>query len=242
MKKQELFETLRVRILTQDLPPGSGMDEAQFAAEYCVSRTPLREVFHRLAGGGYITLETNRGAAVSSMSLEVMRNFFQTAPMIYAAIARLAAENATTTEVTRLKAVQQKFKRAVKKSDITEMSISNHRFHEEMGEIAASPYLTPSLQRLLIDHTRMSQTFYRTRSAEEKQRVASACDQHDEMIDAISLHQAARCVELTLDHWALSRDRIELYVQPDPLPEDPQEHLSGEYSNRSQRGSNDNAV
>ena len=228
MKKQDLFEALRVRILTLDLKPGSGMDEAQFATEYSVSRTPLREVFHRLAGGGYITLETNRGAAVSSMSLEVMRNFFQTAPMIYASVARLAAENATTAQVNDLKAVQRRFIAAVRKGDIAAMSIHNHRFHEGIGEMADSPYLTPSLQRLLIDHTRMSQTFYRTRSSIEKQRVSAACDQHDEMIEAFSQHQAARCVELTLDHWALSRDRIELYVQPDPLPEDPQAYLLNE--------------
>lgn len=236
MKKLALYEALRVRILTLDLPPGMGMDESLLAEEYGVSRTPLREVFHRLAGEGFIALETNRGAAVSSMSLSVMRNFFLAAPMIYASVARLASENATLEQLTELKAVQRRFRAAVKKRDITDMSINNHRFHEVIGQMAASPYLTPSLQRLLIDHTRMSQTFYRTRSLEEQHRVESACSQHDEMIEAIGQHEAARCVELTLDHWALSRNRIELYVQPDPLPEDPGQHFAQSATDKSQRG------
>ena len=30
----------------------------------------------------------------------------------------------------------------------------------------------------------------------------------------------ARLVDLTLDHWSLSRDRMERFVRPDPLPMD----------------------
>lgn len=236
MKKQALYEALRVRILTLDLLPGASMDEALLAEAYGVSRTPLREVFHRLSGEGFMTLESNRGAAVSSMNLFVMRNFFQTAPMIYASVARLACEHATTKQLTELKAVQRRFRAAVKKSNVTDMSINNHRFHEVIGQMAASPYLTPSLQRLLIDHTRMSKTFYLTRSPQEQQRVELACTQHDEMIEAISQQQAARCVELTLEHWELSRNRIELYVQPDPLPEDPEKHFEQAATGRSQSG------
>ncbi len=236
MKKQALYEALRVRILTLDLAPGTGMDEALLAEAYGVSRTPLREVFHRLAGEGFIALESNRGATVSSMNLSVMRNFFQTAPMIYASVARLACEHATAKQLTELKAVQRRFRAAVKKRNVADMSINNYRFHEVIGQMAASPYLTPSLQRLLIDHTRMSQTFYLTRCMEEQHRVDLACTQHDEMIEAIGQQQAAHCVELTLDHWALSRNRIELYVQPDPLPEDPEKHVEQRAVGKSQKG------
>ena len=37
------------------------------------------------------------------------------------------------------------------------------------------------------------------------------------MIEAIEKREPARIVQLTLDHWALSRDHIEKYVRPDPL-------------------------
>jgi DNA-binding GntR family transcriptional regulator len=40
------------------------------------------------------------------------------------------------------------------------------------------------------------------------------------MIDAIENQQAERAVELTLQHWALSQDRMERFVRPDPLPVD----------------------
>jgi len=88
--------------------------------------------------------------------------------------------------------------------------------------MAGSAYLSPSLQRLLIDHTRMSQTFYAARNHAERKLITVACDQHDEMIDAFEAFEPTRAVDLTLDHWALSRDRMERYVRPDPLPVNPE--------------------
>lgn len=224
MNKSDLFGALRERVLSLELAPGSALDEAALSKRYGVSRTPLREVFQRLAAEGFISLEANRGATVSSMDLPVMRSFFQTAPMVYAAVARLAAENATAGQVDRLKAAQRAFQAAVKADASSEMALANHQFHELIGEMGDSPYLRPSLNRLLIDHTRMGQAFYRARTKAEQRLVKTACTQHDEMIEAIAAHDPGRAVQLTLDHWALSRDRIERYVRPDPLPVNPEDH------------------
>lgn len=221
MKKSALFDALRAGILDLSLSPGSALDEAALCESYGVSRTPLREVLQRLSGEGYVTLEANRGAAVSSMDLDTMRNFFQTAPMIYAAVARLAAEGATPARIAALKDIQQGFREAVAASAPRDMAVLNHQFHETIGDMAGSPYLTPSLKRLLIDHTRMSQTFYAARDTVEQGQIATACDQHDAMIEAFEQRAPARAVELTLEHWALSRDRMERFARPDPLPLDP---------------------
>ena len=105
-------------------------------------------------------------------------------------------------------------------SDARGLALWNHRFHEIIGEMASNPYLQPSQHRLLIDHTRMSHTFYRAKFAKDSVRIAKAASQHDEMIEAFTKNNVEIAVELTLDHWALSRDEIEKYVWPEPLPDD----------------------
>ena len=217
-KKQTVLSTLKQQILTLDIAPGSVLDEAVLSEKFELSRTPLREVFQRLAGEGYLTLEENRGAKVSSMDLASMRNFFQSAPMIYAAVARLAAENANPGQIAELKDIQRSFRRTGEAGDASGMSMFNHAFHRLTGDMAGNPYLTPSFNRLLIDHTRMSQMFYRPGNPMEHKLVWTACDQHDQMIEAIEKREPATIVELTLEHWSLSRDRIEKFVRPDPLP------------------------
>ncbi|MEL6478999.1 MAG: GntR family transcriptional regulator, partial [Pseudomonadota bacterium] len=155
--KQACLHDLRHRILAMEVPPGSDLDEADLSARYEISRTPLREVLQRLAGEGFVILAANRGAKVASMDLGTLRTFFQTAPLIYSSVARMAAENRTKAQIDELKAVQAAFAAAVAGSDASGMALNNHRFHEIIGEMAANPYLTPSLKRLLIDHTRLGQ-------------------------------------------------------------------------------------
>lgn len=233
-RKEEACIDLKRRVLTLELPPGHVLDEVALSDQYQLSRTPLREVLQRLAGEGYLSLAANRGASVSSMDLATMRNFFQSAPLIYAAIARLATEQATPTQIVTLKKIQQRFAKSLDKRATADMSMLNHRFHEQLGLMADSPYLSPSLGRLLIDHTRMSHRFYRVATTPSQNvskrkakgastsnhRVVEASAQHDAMIVAIENRQPAVTVELTIAHWELSRSQMDRYVMPDALPMD----------------------
>lgn len=218
--KDRLHADLKRQILTLALAPGTHLDETSLSAEYGISRTPLREVFRQLAGEGYIEIRDNRGTIVSPMSHKTLRDFFQTAPMIYASVARLAAQNATPAQIAELRAVQARFRAAVEAGAAEDMVFWNDRFHFVMGEMADNQYLMPSLQRLLIDHARIGQTFWRARDAEMRARIAAAADQHDRFIEVIEAGDAEAAVALTLDHWALSRDHMEMFVRPDPLPID----------------------
>ncbi|RKF16215.1 GntR family transcriptional regulator [Roseovarius spongiae] len=219
-RKKQCLDDLRMRILTQQIAPGADLDEVSLCDAYGMSRTPMREVLQRLAGDGYVRLERNRGAKVASMDLPVLRMFFQTAPLIYANIARLAASNRRPEQIAPLCATQEAFRAATEAQDAGGAALLNHRFHETLGEMAHNPYLMPALRRMLIDHTRLGQTFYRPTCADEKQRIATACLHHEQMIGAIETQDAERAVDLTLAHWDLSRDRLERYVTPDPLPLD----------------------
>lgn len=219
-KKSRCLEDLRMRILTLDIAPGGDLDEAALCAQYGLSRTPMREIFQRLGGEGYLELEQNRGPKVASMDLNAMRMFFQTAPLVYANIARLAAENRRSDELPALKETQAAFRKAAEDGDAGQAALLNHRFHAQIGAMSHNPYLMTALMRMLIDHTRLSQTFYRPASDDEANRVHRAVKQHDAMIEAIESQNPDRVIDLTIDHWNLSRDRLEQFVSPDPLPLD----------------------
>lgn len=218
MKKESLYTDLKRQILTMELEPGASLDETRLSEEYQISRTPLREVFRRLAGEGYLEIVSNRGAYVASMNHKTLRNFFLTAPMLYAAIGRLAASNATPKQVESLRAAQREFRNAALRQDSDGLIYWNDRFHALMGEMAANPYLKPSYERLLIDHARISQTFYRPHDPNMADNMQQALDQHDAMIECIATGQAEAMVGLIREHWELSRSHMEMYVRPDPLP------------------------
>lgn len=212
--KSDVLDHLRHAILTQALAPGADLDEATLSEEWQLSRTPLRDVLRQLAGEGYVDIRQNRGARVAEMSHTTLRDFFLAAPMIYGAILRLAAANATDVQIAALKDAQEHFKATLRSGDIAARALANNHFHEITGQMAGNVYLLPSFRRLLIDHARISMTFFRPRDAETAQNLDMASQQHDAIIAAIEAGDADAAAELAIQHWNLSRDNIEHFVMP----------------------------
>jgi DNA-binding GntR family transcriptional regulator len=96
----------------------------------------------------------------------------------------------------------------------------NDRFHHIIGEMSDNPYLIASLQRLLIDHARIGQTFWRPKSPDMRGRIEAAAAHHDRFIELIEQGDVEGVVALTKEHWALSQDHMEMFIRPEPLPDD----------------------
>lgn len=216
-KKAICVEDLRRKILTQVLEPGEYLDETAISDAYGISRPPLREILRQLAGEGYVVLHENRGAQVAPMTHKTLRNFFVAAPMIYAAVTRLAAEHATRAQVQRLKDTQRSFRAAIAAGIAADRALWNERFHAVIGEMADNEFLMPSLRRLLIDHTRIGMTFYNPRKQAMACISVTAADQHDEFIALIEAGDADGAADLAVAHWELSRAQIESFVIPESM-------------------------
>lgn len=215
--KADVLQHLRHAVLTQALRPGADLDEVSLSEEWQLSRTPLRDVLRQLAGEGYVDIRENRGARVSEMGHTTLRDFFLAAPMIYGAILRLAANNASEIQIAALKQAQSDFKDTLRSGDIAARALANNHFHEVTGQMAGNVYLLPSFKRLLIDHARISMTFFRPTDAATTEDLTVASQQHDAIIAAIEAGDADAAAELAIAHWNLSRDNIEQYVMPQGL-------------------------
>ncbi|MBY5325979.1 FCD domain-containing protein [Rhizobium leguminosarum] len=217
-RKTNLSLTLRRRILTMELPPGAVLDEVALSEEFGLSRPPVRELMRQMAGEGYIELEANRAARVSSMSYQSLRDFFLLAPMIYITANKLAAENGTRGQLDVLKQMQQSFRKAVDNCDVEGRVFYNDQFHRQIGEMAHNIYLVPSLRRLQIDHARIGKVFYKHPNTPRMQEdLELATQQHDEMIDAIGKRNPDAAGELARLHLELSRRNMAMYAAPEGL-------------------------
>ncbi|WP_341486857.1 GntR family transcriptional regulator [Pararhizobium sp. A13] len=218
--KSELYDDLKRQILTMELDPDEDLDEAALSEKYGVSRTPVREVFRRLEGEGYVDIRANRGARVISMNHSTLRHFFLVAPMIYAAIGRLAVRNFKPKQFSDLQITQERFRDASASNDALSMTLANNRFHEIIGEMSGNDYLQPSLGRLLIDHARIGHTFFRPRNEDMRKRLQTAVEHHDGFIAAIDARDEDAVVDLVFEHWELSRENMEMFIAPQALKAD----------------------
>ncbi|MFB9947466.1 GntR family transcriptional regulator [Rhizobium puerariae] len=220
--KGSLYEDLKRKILTMELDPDADLDEASLSERYGLSRTPVRDIFRRLAGEGYLDIRENRGARVIPMNHATLRNFFLVAPMVYAAVGRLAVQNYKPVQFADLKATQERFRRASQEMDALAMVLENNRFHEIFGEMSANVYLQPSLGRLLIDHARIGHTFFRPRNDDMRRRLDLAVEHHDGFIEALGAHDEDAVVDLVFEHWELSRENMEMFIAPQGMKSDAQ--------------------
>ena len=215
--KASLYERLKRDILTLKLEPDEDIDEVRLSEEYGISRTPVRDVLRQLAGEGYLDIRENRGARVIPMNLTTLRDFFLVAPMIYEAVGRLAVEHARPAQLAELRQCQERFRSAMKARKGEAMSLENIRFHEIIGEMANSTFLTPSLGKLLIDHARIGHTFFRPTDDHMEVNLKTACEHHDAFIEAIASRDQAAMVRLVSEHWELSRQDMQMYLAPKGL-------------------------
>ena len=130
----------------------------------------------------------------------------------------MAATNASTAEIEALKAIQVLFRQAIEARDVENRVVYNDAFHLEIGKMAHNDYLMPSLRRLLIDHTRLGKIFYRHPTTDDMQRdLEIACEQHEQMIQAIERRDPQAAGQLVRDHFELSRRRMAEYAAPQGL-------------------------
>lgn len=94
----QVTEHLRSMILSGDLPIGRRLRQEQLASELNVSRVPVREALNQLEAEGLISVIANRGAIVSGISLEALKEMYELRAhieywLLGLAIARLTPEH-----------------------------------------------------------------------------------------------------------------------------------------------------
>nr|WP_298684862.1 GntR family transcriptional regulator [uncultured Dongia sp.] len=63
----KIYELLRQRIATRSYPPGTRLSESDLAAEFGLSRTPVRQALQRLATDGLVSIKNGVGVTVTDL-------------------------------------------------------------------------------------------------------------------------------------------------------------------------------
>lgn len=132
----QVYEHLMQKILDMQLRPFQELSEARLAAEFGVSRTPVREAFARLARRGLVDILPQRGTRVSPLSEDLIAKSRFIREALERPLARLAAEKLTSeieALLMREVALQHTF---AKLSDDQSFLQSDDRFHALIAKAA----------------------------------------------------------------------------------------------------------
>jgi DNA-binding GntR family transcriptional regulator len=99
----QIYRTLKYRIITTELPPGVRLVEREICADMHVSRTPLREALNRLVVEGLIVTAPFRGYQVTPLTVEDVSELCELRRINEREAAGLAAVRATEEEIEHLR-------------------------------------------------------------------------------------------------------------------------------------------
>jgi DNA-binding GntR family transcriptional regulator len=97
-----VYDRLKDAIITGTLRPLERISENKVAADFGLSRTPVRQALQRLEAEGLIQVVPKRGSFVSRPTLEDILEIYQIRTPLEAACARVAAERIEESQLTLL--------------------------------------------------------------------------------------------------------------------------------------------
>ena len=144
-----LTESLRERILSGELKPGTPLREEALSGDYEVARHSLRSALRALQGEGIVQIEPNRGARVKSLSPEDVRGLSDLRIALEVESARMALERGNGRLPTGVHRALERLVAACRRSKASWGAVAeaHEALHHEIVLAAASPRLAAAHQQ-----------------------------------------------------------------------------------------------
>ncbi len=191
---QEVAELLRQRIYARTLEPGSWIDEMKLAAEFGISRTPLREALKVLAVEGLVTMKVRRGAYVTEMSRDDVAQVYHVLALLESDAAGTVAARATDAQRAELQRLHERLESQVGRRD--EFFAANEQFHMALLQMAGNRW---ALQTAL--DLRKVMKLNRHHSLFKQGRLEESLQEHRALMQAIAARDGAAAARLMQAHF-----------------------------------------
>ena len=190
----DVAELMRQRIFSGALKPGEWIDELRTSQELGISRTPLREALKVLATEGLITMKLRRGAYVTEVSEQDVREVYHLLGLLESDAARVVAETANASEKQSLLDLHQSLIDAREQRD--RFFQINESYHMRILELSQNRW-----RDQMVADLRKVMKLNRHHSLFKSGRVEQSLREHQEIMDAIASADGQRAALAMQQHF-----------------------------------------
>lgn len=200
---------LRELIVSGVLAPGQRITE-RFVADHIggMSRTPLREAFKILEAEGLVRIEPNRGAIVTSLSVDEVEAAIEVLIGLEALAAEPACERITGAGIAAIEGLHAQMDQAWREGQLMAYFRLNQSIHQHIVDAAGNPVLS---RIYASECTRIQR--YRYAGNQQHERWDRAVREHEAILDALRMRAGAVLREILRQHhrggWAVTRRMLE---------------------------------
>lgn len=172
----QVAEALRRRIIGGELTEGFQLRQEQLAAEFGISKVPVREALNLLEAEGLVIQQFHRGATVAGLSLDEIKQNFELRDQIEGWLVELAAPVATMDDI---KDASRRAAAIGRSRDSSVLPRLNWEFHRALYAPAGKEHVLDYVQKL---HLRVER-FVKMQVQIAAVQVDDVVREHAELID-----------------------------------------------------------
>lgn len=200
---QRVHETLLSGFDEGIFQPGERIKAAVLAKRLGLSRAPVREALHVLAGQGLVELLPDKGAILRSMTLSDLIEIYEVSAPIAAIAVGAAARRITEDDnAQRVTNAMAQIIEAGKKPPSHAFYIPLDEYHYVLNEIASKPYVSYLMRVLNLDYWHR----FLAENIDLEQHIPRYLDNYRRMTDAILAGdwRAGEAIMQSHVAWAIS--------------------------------------
>lgn len=145
---EQVYDTLRRRILVREHGPGEKLSLHELAAELGVSRSPVHHALTRLVSEGMLTVKARRGYFVTPVTRRALFEGYDVRLALESHAADVAVETASDEQIAGLRALLASTADAISHE---EWDTANAAFHETQVDLAGNDLLSRFYRELSIN-------------------------------------------------------------------------------------------
>lgn len=203
--RDQMYEAIKESILTNTYAPGEELQIHKLAEDFGVSTTPVRETLIRLESVGLVTLIPNKGAKVTGIKEEDVRNTWEMRRLLEPYAARITATMSLDSELNDLdnkihKVLQEPY-------DFSAYRNSDIGLHELLYIYLPNMLLKETLKRVHQMSMRM-RYFAEDDSLIQKEVILEVTKEHLLILEALNERNAEKAADAVLFHLINGEKRI----------------------------------
>ncbi|MBD2070188.1 GntR family transcriptional regulator [Leptolyngbya sp. FACHB-671] len=176
-----IADALREAIVQGVFQEGQSLRQDEIAAQFGVSRIPLREALRQLEAEGLVLLSPNRGATVAIMSPAEAQEIGEIRVALESLALQLAIPKLTEADLQKAADILEKTDR---ETDVGRWAKLNWEFHAVLYGAGDRPRLLSLIKTLHVNIDRyirlqMAKMNYLEKSQQEHQQILDACRKGD---------------------------------------------------------------
>lgn len=202
-RSEGLSEVIEEQIATGVRRPGTRLDEQELAAEFGVSRTPIREALIQLSAVGLVEMRPRRGATVAEVGPARLCEMFEVMAELEAMCGRLAARRINDDEQRQLQEAHRACEAARDAQDPDEYYRLNEIFHRSIYAASHNAFLA---EEAIALHRRLRP--YRRLQLRVRNRMQTSYSEHQGIVDAILAGDGELAAERLRSHVTVQGERF----------------------------------